>query len=56
MLTIADDGVGLPEAPEDAAPGHGLGHRIVEALAKQLKGMLVRQSGAGLVTRITFPL
>ncbi len=56
VLTIADDGVGLPEAPEDAAPGHGLGNRIVEALAKQLKGTLVRQSGAGLVTRITFPL
>ncbi|MDP3321877.1 MAG: sensor histidine kinase, partial [Bosea sp. (in: a-proteobacteria)] len=55
-LTIADDGVGLPKIPDDAVPGHGLGNRIVEALAKQLKGSVSRESGAGLVTRIIFPL
>lgn len=55
-LTIADDGVGLPATPDDAVPGHGLGNRIVEALAKQLKGRVSRQSNPGLATRIVFPL
>lgn len=55
-LTIADDGVGLPATPDDAVPGHGLGNRIVEALAKQLKGSVSRQSNPGLATRIVFPL
>lgn len=55
-LTIADDGVGLPTMPDDASPGHGLGNRIVEALAKQLKGSVTRQSNPGLATRILFPL
>lgn len=55
-LTIADDGVGLPQMPDDALPGHGLGNRIVEALAKQLKGSVSRQSHPGLATRIVFPL
>jgi two-component sensor histidine kinase len=55
-LTIADDGVGLPKMPDDASPGHGLGNRIVEALAKQLKGSVSRQSNPGLATRIVFPL
>lgn len=55
-LTIADDGVGLADTPDHASPGHGLGNRIVEALARQLKGSVSRQSGPGLATRITFPL
>ncbi len=55
-LTIADDGVDLPATPDDAVPGHGLGNRIVEALAKQLKGSVSRQSNPGLATRIVFPL
>ena len=56
VLTIADDGVGLPEAPEETQAGHGLGNRIIEALAKQLKGTVSRQSGRGLATRVAFPL
>lgn len=47
VLTIADDGIGLPHVPEDAQSGHGLGNRIIEALAKQLKGTITRQSGSG---------
>jgi two-component sensor histidine kinase len=53
-LTIADDGVGLPAHPEGALPGHGLGNRIVEALSRQLKGTVSRETGPGLTTRITF--
>jgi two-component sensor histidine kinase len=56
MLTIADDGIGLREAPEEAPAGHGLGNRIIEALAKQLKGTIARQSGPGLATRVEFPI
>ena len=56
VLTIADDGVGLPNVPVDAQAGHGLGNRIIEALAKQLNGTIERVSVQGLATRIAFPL
>ncbi|KPF72943.1 hypothetical protein IP69_01925 [Bosea sp. AAP35] len=56
VLTIADDGIGLPDVPEDAQAGHGLGNRIIEALAKQLKGTITRRSGPGLATQVDFPI
>lgn len=56
VLTVTDDGVGLPQAPEEAQAGHGLGNRIIEALAKQLKGTSEQVSQSGLSTRIAFPL
>ncbi len=56
ILTIADDGVGLPQEPEAAQAGHGLGNRIIEALTRQLGGTISRRSEGGLSTRIEFPL
>lgn len=40
-LTVADDGVGLPDAP----PGSGMGLRLIEVFARQLGGQVERQSG-----------
>jgi len=53
-LTIADDGIGL--APHSVAkPGHGLGLRIIKALAAQLRGDYAVESVSGTTTRLVFP-
>jgi two-component sensor histidine kinase len=53
-LTIADDGVGLD--PDGVAkPGHGLGLRIIKALAAQLHGQYGVESVGGTSTRLVFP-
>lgn len=65
VLTVADDGIGLPEegdldrAPPAAPPrGSGLGTRLLRALAAQLRGSFTRQpgpGGVGTVTELRFP-
>jgi two-component sensor histidine kinase len=39
ILSVADDGVGMPHEPHDAEPG--LGTNIVQALAKQLNARII---------------
>lgn len=56
ILTIADDGIGLDAMPEGTAAGHGLGNRIIEALARQLLGTISRTSHLGVSTRVEFPV
>ncbi len=52
-LSIADNGVGLPES-FDAASQKSLGLQLVAMLAKQLDGALAIESAAGTVATITF--
>jgi two-component sensor histidine kinase len=54
VLTVADDGIGLPPEgelegapPEAPARGAGLGTRLLRALAAQLRGRFARRAGAG---------
>jgi two-component sensor histidine kinase len=52
VLSVADDGVGIPEGP--APPRPGLGTSIVEALAKQLGADVSMKSGpAGTTVSVT---
>lgn len=53
-LVIADDGIGMAAEPV-ARPGHGLGMRIIKALAGQLHGQHSVVSSAGTTTRLVFP-
>jgi PAS domain S-box-containing protein len=52
-LSIADNGVGLPES-FDAASQKSLGLQLVAMLAKQLDGALAIESAAGTVVTVTF--
>ncbi len=45
ILSVRDDGVGMPTNPADATPG--LGTSIVEALAQQLHASVKVESGKG---------
>jgi two-component sensor histidine kinase len=68
MLSVSDDGVGLPpdEASPDAAQrggkrplGTGLGTRLLQGLAAQLRGALSRrrgEDGAGTLAELRFPV
>ena len=55
MLTIADDGRGLPAAFDPEA-GRSLGFRICQGLASQLGGVLRHSSEGGVVVRLDFPV
>jgi len=54
ILTIRDDGTGIPRAPAEA---EGLGTRIMQYRARMIGGSLelVRGSGGGTLVRCTFP-
>ncbi|MCX6559426.1 MAG: triple tyrosine motif-containing protein [Candidatus Aminicenantes bacterium] len=54
ILTVADDGVGLPPGV-DAEAGGSLGLRLVRKLAGQLGGALAIESGAGAEFIVRFP-
>ncbi|MBB5692142.1 sensor histidine kinase [Muricoccus pecuniae] len=66
LLTIRDDGLGLPEEGdlEDAPPaaphaGSGLGTRLLRGLAAQLRGSFSRlpgEDGVGTVVTLRFPV
>jgi two-component sensor histidine kinase len=51
VLTLADDGPGLPED----AP-HGLGLRLIEGLTRQIEGTLAWASGSGTRLVLEFPI
>jgi PAS domain S-box-containing protein len=51
-LSVSDDGVGLPNVPETAGTGIGLG--MVKGLAQQIRGVLAAESGAGTVFTLRF--
>jgi two-component sensor histidine kinase len=53
-VTVADDGVGLPEAAEPG-PDHGLGSRLIEAFARQAGGTIHTDSDRT-GTRVTIEL
>ena len=52
-MAVGDDGVGLAP-PIEGKPSESLGTRIVEMLTRQLGGSLVRQSGNGVKSTVTF--
>jgi two-component sensor histidine kinase len=55
VLTISDDGVGLPEG-FDAGKNHGMGFRVMHSLAAEVGGELQIQSGnMGLSFRLSLP-
>ena len=54
VLTVADDGIGLP-ADVDALSGGSLGLRLVRNLAGQLGGTLSVETGAGARFIVRFP-
>ena len=54
VLTIADDGVGLPEGL-DISDSPSLGLRLVDSLVKQLRGQLDVDREAGTAFTVTFP-
>jgi two-component sensor histidine kinase len=54
VLTVADDGRGLPAEFDPAASG-SLGFRIMQNLAQQLRGELTFERGKGAAARIVFP-
>ena len=46
VVTVADDGVGMPEAIAAPGPDNGLGSRLIEAFARQAGGTITTESGA----------
>jgi PAS domain S-box-containing protein len=53
-LLFRDDGIGLPEGGESAAP-KGFGLELVEMMARQLDGSLKVESGGGTAYTLEFP-
>jgi two-component sensor histidine kinase len=64
VLTILDDGIGLPEEGDISLeaprpPGSGLGTRLLSALAAQLRGTFTRRPGdcgIGTLAELRFPV
>ena len=55
MLTICDDGVGLPEG-FDAVNGGGMGFKVVRSLAAEIGAHLdIRSTHLGLSFRLSLP-
>ena len=52
VLTIADDGMGLP--PDFSLETAGMGLRIVQSLAQQIEGRFAVESGNGTTWRLAF--
>lgn len=55
VLSVTDDGIGLPSTPAKREDGSGLGQRLLEAFARQAGGKLATDSDA-LGTRVTLTL
>ncbi|QNA85028.1 DUF4118 domain-containing protein [Sphingomonas sp. So64.6b] len=55
IVTVSDDGVGLPEAPVVTGRDNGLGGRLIEAFARQAGGTL-RTDSDRTGTRVTLEL
>ncbi|HDP79391.1 MAG TPA: sensor histidine kinase [Spirochaetes bacterium] len=53
VLTVGDDGVGLPEGPE--SDDTALGMQMIRALTEQLGGRLSISSERGTVIAVDFP-
>ncbi len=60
VLTVADDGIGLPDRPSQASGPErgGMGRKLVRALAAQLGGELEtrRREPTGTIHRLTLPV
>jgi PAS domain S-box-containing protein len=55
QLVIGDNGPGVPTS-DGSAPPAGLGLQLVDALVKQVRGTLTRESTAGHTVMVTVPL
>jgi len=53
-VEVRDDGDGFPDLAATERPG-GLGARLIEALADQLRGQVTRFNDGGAVLRLVFP-
>lgn len=51
ILSVSDDGIGLPSSP----PKAGLGTSLVEEFARQAGGTISVECGNGTITRLTLP-
>jgi two-component sensor histidine kinase len=60
LMTVMDDGVGLPDTPPDASPSRrqGLGRKLTGALAVQLRGAIevTRGEPVGTAYTLRFPV
>jgi len=54
VMTIEDDGIGLPVSGESGNPGFGL--QFVELMAEQIDGVLTREAGHGTRLRLEFDM
>lgn len=52
-LVVSDDGIGIPPGDTEKS---GLGHEIVDALARQLGGKIERSQEGGTVVKLIMPL
>ncbi|QNQ10090.1 sensor histidine kinase [Sphingomonas alpina] len=55
IVTVTDDGVGLPKKPVSPGADHGLGSRLIEAFARQAGGTITTDSDRT-GTRVTLEL
>jgi len=55
ILTVSDDGMGLPEGFSTDTHA-GLGLTIITALARQINGVFSLEGGRGTTARVSFPL
>ncbi|MBW4330002.1 sensor histidine kinase [Stakelama sp. CBK3Z-3] len=46
VLTVADDGIGMPTGPVRTRADGGLGQKLIEAFARQARATMTMQSGA----------
>jgi PAS domain S-box-containing protein len=56
VLTVDDDGKGLPKAPPPGDAKPGLGTEIIQSLVSQLEGSMITRTERGTTVEITMPM